>query len=430
MRPYQTVGAAHDEVASALLNALTQEAASCLLLKLRIELIADQWADNVFGLIPVFGGHVRGVKGDRLGGLAQRFYEVAVQPTLWREVLAETADALGADGAAVFSDPFTLPSVGLHCSERVDELLDWVQRQGAALHNPRPERALARARPGQAVTESDLFTDWELRNLPFNVGMADDVGLRWDAGGSFDVAGQPVFLTVQREGHRERFQRAELEALEALFPHVRRAAFVAVQMAQLRALGMLDAYTSVGCGAILLDYLGRPLKLNALAEALCGEALRIERGYLVATDQAANRELQRVIGAALAPAPLGKHDELPVAALPRPGGRGILAQGMPVAGALRDIFQEAKAIVLLTDADAGPGSDEMALRELFKLTPAEARVASAIGLGHDLPEIATRLSISIGTARAHLKSVMAKTDTHRQAELAVLVARLGRYRHR
>jgi hypothetical protein len=42
-----------------------------------------------------------------------------------------------------------------------------------------------------------------------------------------------------------------------------------------------------------------------------------------------------------------------------------------------------------------------------------------------LKDIAEKHGISIGTARAQLKSVMAKSETHRQSELVSLMMRLS-----
>lgn len=65
-----------------------------------------------------------------------------------------------------------------------------------------------------------------------------------------------------------------------------------------------------------------------------------------------------------------------------------------------------------------------ALRELFQLTPAEARLATAMYTGDDLPKAASRLGISPQTARSRLKLVFDKTGVHGQAALVKLVREL------
>jgi DNA-binding CsgD family transcriptional regulator len=68
------------------------------------------------------------------------------------------------------------------------------------------------------------------------------------------------------------------------------------------------------------------------------------------------------------------------------------------------------------------------LRFRFRLTPAEARIALGIAEGATLAAIAEARGVSVSTARTQLKSVFAKTNVHRQAELVALLA--GPYRRR
>jgi DNA-binding CsgD family transcriptional regulator len=63
------------------------------------------------------------------------------------------------------------------------------------------------------------------------------------------------------------------------------------------------------------------------------------------------------------------------------------------------------------------------LRARYGLSAAETRLAARIGHGESLAAIAEAEGVVIETARSRLKAVFAKTGTHRQAELAALVAR-------
>jgi DNA-binding CsgD family transcriptional regulator len=58
------------------------------------------------------------------------------------------------------------------------------------------------------------------------------------------------------------------------------------------------------------------------------------------------------------------------------------------------------------------------------LTPAEMRVAAMIAKGHGAKATAKKLGLSHETVRNHLKAIFAKTNTHRQSALAVLVVRM------
>jgi DNA-binding CsgD family transcriptional regulator len=81
-------------------------------------------------------------------------------------------------------------------------------------------------------------------------------------------------------------------------------------------------------------------------------------------------------------------------------------------------------LIVETIAPAGSPSDEV-LRTAFGLTPSEARVVWAIADGARLADVADAQGIAIATARNHLKSIFAKMDVSRQAQL---VAKVHRYR--
>ena len=64
------------------------------------------------------------------------------------------------------------------------------------------------------------------------------------------------------------------------------------------------------------------------------------------------------------------------------------------------------------------------LRQAFRLTPTEAKLALALASGHSLSTAADQLRISKQTARTHLKSIFAKM-VHRKAELITKVHTIG-----
>jgi DNA-binding CsgD family transcriptional regulator len=61
---------------------------------------------------------------------------------------------------------------------------------------------------------------------------------------------------------------------------------------------------------------------------------------------------------------------------------------------------------------------------LLGLTPAEARVAKALARGATLAEIAGEFNLSMKTVRMQLRSIFAKTETHRQSDLVALLTQI------
>lgn len=117
-------------------------------------------------------------------------------------------------------------------------------------------------------------------------------------------------------------------------------------------------------------------------------------------------------------------DSMPLLARIMPW-RGGLDRSAEAAGPVPPIAAEPEVLVLISDPAAGIHVRSRRLRELFGLTTAEARLAQAMARGTSLQGFAAAMGISEGTARVQLKSVFAKTSTHRQAELVALLARVA-----
>jgi DNA-binding CsgD family transcriptional regulator len=75
------------------------------------------------------------------------------------------------------------------------------------------------------------------------------------------------------------------------------------------------------------------------------------------------------------------------------------------------------ATVFVCDPTQEPAIDPGSLCRLYGLTRAEATFASLLMTGKTVDEVAESLFVSIHTARTHLKRILLKTDTGRQAEL-------------
>ncbi|RWD97794.1 helix-turn-helix transcriptional regulator [Mesorhizobium sp.] len=115
----------------------------------------------------------------------------------------------------------------------------------------------------------------------------------------------------------------------------------------------------------------------------------------------------------------------PPVALPRVGRRPLLAYPMRLPAVSPNALAPCQAAVVLLDPDSRPRPPEAVLRSCFGLTVSEARLACHVSSGEALEAAADELAISYETARNHLKAIFAKTDTHRQAELIALLARVA-----
>jgi DNA-binding CsgD family transcriptional regulator len=160
--------------------------------------------------------------------------------------------------------------------------------------------------------------------------------------------------------------------------------------------------------------------VNAAAETIFDNDVKIKDRRLFVRDPAARALLKEVIDQlrtsprlnplATDPIIVQRQDKMPV-----------IVRIWPFDWAAQLPVQEVRALLTLNALGPKPGPPAAILAKTFRLTPAEAKLACVIARGAS-PEIAAgELKISRETARNQLKSVFAKTDTHRQSELVALL---------
>ena len=172
--------------------------------------------------------------------------------------------------------------------------------------------------------------------------------------------------------------------------------------------------------AIALDQDGFVAEVNAAAEAIFDNDVKIKDRRLFVRDPAARALLKEVIDqlrtsprlnpSATDPIIVQRRDKMPV-----------IVRIWPFDGAARLPMQEVRALLTLNALGPKPGPPAATLAKTFRLTPAEAKLACVIARGASPGIAAGELKISRETARNQLKSVFAKTDTHRQSELVALL---------
>ena len=364
---------------------------------------------------------------DSFHQVIDRFYEAAVRPELWRPVLGELADATGAFGAQMLHH--RPEGAVLHAaSERLDPVLTQFFVEGWHRQNPREMRARLRGVAlTEVITDADLFTDEELDRERWQTEFLDRYGLRWFLSLTLRplIETAPFLLTVERESKSPRFTSEETALFAAAIPHIHRAIRLSTAVGAAAQSGMMDALAALNKAAILLNDLGRVVQVNAAAEALLGDSLSLVRGKLRAKSAAADRDLQRLIDNVCWAGAATTIPAIDSIAVRRRAGPPLIVQAAPLVSTARDVFQSARALIVLTPLHQVVEPGEMILRQAFNLTAAEVRVALQLMRDNGLAEAARSLGVSPWTARSHLKSIFAKTNTHSQSELTVMLSRVG-----
>lgn len=231
---------------------------------------------------------------------------------------------------------------------------------------------------------------------------------------------------IHRPGSIGDFTQHEMSIIEKLVPHIQRAIQTNRQLEGLenKIAACGGALDRLPIGVIFVDAGGQPKftnrKADKLSAANCG--LKIKPDQVVATRMQDTLALQKLIFQATKSAL-------------RKGGSLLI----------NDPVQEETVSVLVTPINnktgfkLGADSSNIAaaifiscenqqysfplqiLNLLYGLTPAEAKLASAIANGMSIEEVSEQQCISKYTVRNHLKSCFHKTGVKRQSALVKLI---------
>ncbi len=233
---------------------------------------------------------------------------------------------------------------------------------------------------------------------------------------------RPVFLGILRERGQGSFDPAGVAAMGSVMPHLRR--LVSLRW-RLSSDGRVTSPADTTLDALALPVLrvdrsGRALWANAAAERLFAEkdGLLFVRGRQI---DAQYKDDSVRLADALLRASEGQGGSV---AISRPSGRralAVIANPLPAEYAL----SPGEALLFISDPERRAPALVERLRHLFGLTAAEAEVAVALGHGQDIPEISAARQVKVSTLRDQISSILAKTGTGRQAQLAALIGRLA-----
>jgi len=241
-----------------------------------------------------------------------------------------------------------------------------------------------------------------------------------------EIAGA-LLSAIERELPQDLWPRNETAPMKKLAAQLRAAGEVALRLGADSTHRLADAVGAAGYAVALIGRDGRVVHVNTRFARCVGDGINIEAGRLGSWKVEADHALAKALERALRHDGTSRQPIAPVVLPRRSGRRPLIAHVTPLAERTHEVVRHVAAIVTLTDLDAaGASPSEAMLQQAFDLTPAEARLAAQIATGRSLPEIARADGSSHETLRSQLKAVFAKTGTARQAELAVLLARLAR----
>jgi DNA-binding CsgD family transcriptional regulator len=214
--------------------------------------------------------------------------------------------------------------------------------------------------------------------------------------------------------------KADVEAMNALHPHLCRSSLISARLGQEKAVAITRGLQALGLPAAILSASARLLATNPLFDAIDALFMPAAFNRLAINDIVADRLFRQMLEAGRRDGDTPPVQSLPIA---RQADRPpCVLHLIPLRRNVRDVFPGGDWLVAVTSLgrfQAAPPAD--ILVGLFDLTPAEARFAGALAGGLTLKEAAHSLSITEKSGRTYLGRIFAKTGIGRQAELVSLL---------
>ena len=353
--------------------------------------------------------------------LLDLIYEAAAVPEMWPAVLDSLADMTGSVGTfLITTDPSALRWTS---SELVRQLgLDFLEGRWHE-RNPRMERLLSHRHAG-FMREIDMFTAEEMDGDATFTELLRPRGFGWAAGNVVQVPSDDMLaFSIERRFADGPIEGHHIPRLNALRPHLARAALMSARLRLERAHGMAELLTVMGLPSAVLLGDGKVVAASPLLEQMGGQIVSRAFGRIALTDAGANTLLSEAIeglnsehyysGARSIAVP--SDDESPA----------IIVHLIPVRRSAHDIFGPALGILVVTPLGSSQTLPDDLLNGLFDLSPAEIRAVNELLAGRTIDDLAAKFGLSRETIRSQMKAAFAKTGTARQSDLANLLANVN-----
>ena len=353
--------------------------------------------------------------GQALGDFLSLAYDVALGSANWNELASHLSGVFGCNLLYIFVQGASPDST---------EMLGFVGK-GVANHfgpTAKMARDWARSVEGRGLSASAVSNGTVLAS--------GGIG-RWDAlvpGTPCYVIGERLASTAEEyvcigcsaTNGEQTPSQATRNKFGVVLPHLARAAQIDRRLRTAAAQSFAnDAILDrLPFGLFQLDSKGLVISANARAQGITQlrKGLTVTPTGVHATVPGEEMRLQKAIAEVLAGGGSRRVsvkrglDERPYA---------ILVSSIARYGV--GLSQRTACVVFVTDPEGQSSPSAEAIAESFGLTPAEARVVCGLVMGVSLQDTATRLGISINTARTLLARAMARTGTNSQITLVRMV---------
>lgn len=365
---------------------------------------------------------------DKALQLIGKAYDAALDESKWPSFLEAFATAAGGSSAILRSNDMLSRSASFNASVGYDHA--W---QAAYCDHfvklDFYDNVMNQYAPGTIISSSQHVDQKELRKSEYY----NDYLCPQDKVYSIGVFllkddSHSLVLGTQRGKRADAFGAEELRLMNILVPHVTRAVQVhrkvhAVTAEKEQAQGTLD---QMRIGVILTNRFGTPLYLNRAAELLMTQDVGLgifHKKLAVHSPSETVQLLQLIFDASQGQNGVAIGGDMRITMPNRIDFlHCVVTPVSPEISFMMNIAIGTDCVAVFLSRPGGLQLSPKRLVTLYKITPAEARLAARLAALRTVEEAAEDLGISVSTARTQLKTVFGKTGTRSQSELLMLLA--------
>ena len=364
--------------------------------------------------------------------LIERIYAASLDDTLFPDLVDQIRRHFRSDGGfCLLHDPTAVAGSMAVVAGFSPEIMQ--RYQELSPHNLRIQAATSRMRVGSVASGTDFVDDREFKRTVFYDEFVRPLGVLPDLGTLIEQNDtSSAMLLVIRDPRRGAYSDGERRMMGVVSRHLKRAMHVRRRLQTAERSRSIErlALEQLGLAFLLLDRGGRVVFANSSADALLGRArvLRVRGTVLESVDPRDRVEFTSMLRDALL-ASAGVTELSVKSHLNLHSGQdhpSHIATFCPIrlpATAIGGPTAVVAVFVQETSVGRTTHLSPAELRRTFGLSQTEARLAMLLARGVGLCDAAVELGQKVNTTRTVLKSVFAKTGTHRQAELVALMLR-------
>jgi len=287
---------------------------------------------------------------------------------------------------------------------------------------------LARQSPGE-IFNSQRFNSEFVRSEIYN-DLFKYYDLFYGLGGNIAMTNNIIArIGVHRSRSLGPYSDEDIQLLQSLMPHLLRAFTLGKHFDALKSqvADLQVALNSSPSPLILIDEYGHAAFVNQRAESLLGDesGLSIVNNRLLAAVMREQAELEKLLQQAVATGARKGTESGGAMRITATNGENrynLLITPYPNHSVSQlGLNTRICAAVFIHDTRQSGKLPAEVLNNLYGLTRSEIRLAEGILQGLTPAEAASQFGVSVNTTRSQLRSLFAKTDTQRQAELVRLL---------